>query len=57
MSGRGKIDPTLRESVEMGQYAVDSRAVAEALMHSWMLVSAEPADRPVRAEQEEAAAG
>lgn len=57
MSGRGTIDPVLRESVEMGQYAVDSRAVAEALMRSWMLVSAEPVDRPVRAEQDEAAPG
>ena len=57
MSGRGKIDPALRESVAMGQYAVDSRAVAEALMDSWMLVSAEPADGPVGAEQEEATTG
>jgi hypothetical protein len=57
MTGRGTIDQALRESVEMGQYAVDTRAVAEAVMRSWMLVSAEPADGPVRAEQEEAAAG
>ncbi len=57
MTGRGTIDQALRESVEMGQYAVDSRAVAEAVMRSWMLVAAEPADGPVGAEQEEAAAG
>jgi hypothetical protein len=57
MTGRGKIDPALRESVELGQYAVDSRAVAEAVMSSWMLVSAESADGPVRAEQDEAATG
>ena len=57
MTGRGKIDPALRESVEMGQYAVDSRAVAEAVIRSWVLVPAEPADGPVRAEQEEPAAG
>jgi hypothetical protein len=57
MVGRGKIDPALRESVELGQYAVDSRAVAEAVMRSWVLVPAESDDGPVRAEQEEAAAG
>jgi hypothetical protein len=57
MTGRGMIDPVLRESVEMGQYAVDSSAVAEAVMRSWMLVSPEPADGPVRAEQEEPASG
>jgi hypothetical protein len=57
MTGRGTIDPALRESVVMGQYAVDTRAVAEAVIRSWMLVSAEPADGPVGAEQEEAATG
>lgn len=57
MTGRGMIDPVLRESVEMGQYAVDSRAVAEAVLRSWMLVTGEPADGPVRAEQEEPAPG
>jgi hypothetical protein len=57
MTGRGKIDPALRESVEMGQYAVDSSAVAEAVMRSWMLVAVEPADGSLGAEQEEAAAG
>jgi hypothetical protein len=57
MTGRGKIDPVLRESVELGQYAVDARAVAEAVMRSWVLVPAESDDGPVRAEQEEAAAG
>jgi hypothetical protein len=57
MTGRGTIDPVLRESVEMGQYAVDSRAVAEAVIRSWMLVAGEPADGPVRAEQEEPAPG
>jgi hypothetical protein len=57
MTGRGKVDPALRESVELGQYAVDSREVAEAVMRSWMLVSMESADGPVGAEQEEAATG
>ena len=57
MTGRGMIDPMLRESVEMGQYAVDSRAVAEAVIRSWMLVTGEPADGPVRTEQEEPAPG
>jgi hypothetical protein len=57
MTGRGKLDPALRESVELGKYAVDSRAVAEAVIRSGMLVSVEPADGPVRAEQEEPATG
>ena len=57
MTGRGKIDPALRESVELGQYAVDSRVVADAVLRSWMLVPAEPVEGPVRAEQDEAAAG
>ena len=54
---QGKIDPALRTSVEQGQYAVDSREVAEAIVRSWMLVAAEPGDGPVRAEEEEPAAG
>jgi hypothetical protein len=57
MSARGKIDPSLRESVELGEYAVDSREVAEAVMRSWMLVAAEPADGPVGTEHDEAASG
>jgi hypothetical protein len=31
---------TIRSSVEQGQYEVDSRAIAEAIVKSWMLVAA-----------------
>jgi hypothetical protein len=55
MSVRG-IDPTLQTSVEKGQYIVDSREVAEAIVRSWMLVPTEPGHRPVGAEDEESAA-
>jgi hypothetical protein len=56
VSNRG-IDPALRESVELGQYSVDLREVAEAVMRSWMLEPAEPADGPVAVEQDEIASG
>jgi hypothetical protein len=56
VSSRG-IDPALRERVELGQYAVDLREVADAIMRSWMLEAAEPVDGAVRAEQDEAASG
>lgn len=52
MSGRG-IDPTLQTSVKQGQYIVDSREVAEAIVRSWMLVAAEPGHGPIGAEEEE----
>jgi hypothetical protein len=54
MSGRG-IDPTLQTSVAEGQYIVDSREVAEAIVRSWMLVAAEPGHGPIRADEEEPA--
>ena len=54
MSGRG-IDPVLQTTLERGEYEVDSREVAEAIVRSWMLVAAEPRHRAVRAEEEEAA--
>jgi hypothetical protein len=53
MAGRG-IDPTLQVSVERGQYEVDSREVAEAVLRSWMLVPPEAGERPLRAEEDEA---
>ena len=56
MACRG-IDPALRTSVERGLYEVDSRAVAEAVLNSWMLVATEAPDGPLRAEEEQAAAG
>ena len=52
MAGRG-IEPALRHSVERGRYEVDSRAVAEAIVRSWMLIAAEARDRAaVRAQEE-----
>jgi hypothetical protein len=54
MSGRG-VDPTLQTSVKQGQYVVDSREVAEAIVRSWMLVAPEPGQWPVGAEEEEPA--
>jgi hypothetical protein len=54
MTGRG-IDPTLQTSVEQGQYEVDSREVAEAIVRSWMLVTAEPGHGPARVEEDEPA--
>jgi hypothetical protein len=54
MTGRG-VDPTLQTSVAQGRYEVDSREVAEAIVRSWMLVAAEPAHRPVGAEEEDPA--
>ena len=54
MAGRG-IEPALRTSVEHGRYQVDSRAVAEAIMRSWMLIAAEARDRAIRAHEEKAA--
>ena len=56
MRGIG-VDPTLQTSVEQGQYVVDTREVAEAIVRSWMLVAAEPANGTVRAEEDEARAG
>jgi hypothetical protein len=55
MSVRG-IDPTLQLIVERDEYVVDSSAVAEAIVRSWMLVAAEPPHGTVWTEQDEAAA-
>ena len=55
MVGRG-IEPALRQDVERGKYEVDSRAVAEAIMRSWMLIAAEARDRAtVRAQEQKPA--
>lgn len=55
MSVRG-IDPTLALSVEREEYEVDSSAVAEAILRSWMLVAPEPGYGSAVVEQDEAAA-
>ena len=54
MAGRG-IDPTLQATVEQGEYAIDSREVAEAVLRSWMLVAPESGHGPIAAEEEEPA--
>jgi hypothetical protein len=54
MSVRGTI-PTLQSSVARGQYVVDSREVAEAIVRSWMLVAGEPRHWAVRREKKESA--
>jgi hypothetical protein len=56
MSCRG-IDPALRRSVERGQYVVDSRAVAMAMLRSRVLVAAQARNRTARAEKNESATG
>ena len=55
MTGRG-IDPTLQTNVEKGQYVVDSREVAEAIVRSWMLVAGETGYGSGGVEEDEAAA-
>jgi hypothetical protein len=52
MSGRG-IDPTLRRSIERGEYVVNSRAVAEAILRSGVFVSAQPGDGTAGREENE----
>ena len=54
MPGRG-IDPALQTTLEQGEYEVDSREVADAIVRSWMLVAAEARHGAVGAEQEEPA--
>jgi hypothetical protein len=56
MAGRG-IDPALRRNVERGQYEVDARAVAEAVLRSWMLVATQARDRAVRTDKAQPATG
>jgi hypothetical protein len=54
MVGRG-IEPELRHSLQGGKYEVDTRAVAEAILRSWMLIAAEARDRPIRGQEEKPA--
>jgi len=56
MVGRGN-DRPLRRAVERSGYVVDPRAVAEAMLRSGMFVAAQPRDRAVPAEKNQAAAG
>jgi hypothetical protein len=56
MSCKG-IDPALRRNVERGQYVVDSRAVAGAILRSGVLVAAQARHGPVRPEKDESGTG
>ena len=51
------IDPELRLRIENGEYVVDSRAVATAILRSGVLVAAQTGDRAVGSEENQAAAG
>ena len=56
MACRG-VDPTLRRSVEKGEYVVDSRAVAMAILRSRVLVAAQTGNGAVRPEKNQSATG
>lgn len=51
MTCRG-IDPALKRSVEQGEYVVDSRAVAEAMLRSGVLVPVQTRDWSVGTEDD-----
>jgi hypothetical protein len=54
MACRG-IDPELRLRVEMGEYVVDSRAVATAILRSGVLVAAQTGDGAAGSEENQTA--
>ena len=56
MVGRGR-DEALRRTVQRSGYVVDPRAVAEAILRSGVLVSAQARDRAVRSEKNKSATG
>jgi hypothetical protein len=56
MDRRG-VDDALRRSVERGEYVVDSRAVALAILRSRVLVAAQARHGAVRSEKNESATG
>ena len=56
MAGRG-VDPTLQTSVAQGRYVVDSREVAEAIVRSGVLVTAEAGHGSVLAQEDEPLTG
>ena len=55
MAGRG-MDPGIRRDVEHGKYEVDTHAVAEAIIRSWVLIAAQLRDGAARPEKDQAAA-
>ena len=56
MTCRG-IDPTLKRSVEQGEYVVDSHAVAMAILRSGVLVAAETGHGAVCSDNDQSASG
>ena len=54
---RRGLDDALRRSVERGEYVVDSRAVARAILRSRVLVAAQARDGAVRSEKNQPATG
>ena len=56
MASRG-IDPELRLRIENGEYVVDSRAVATAILRSGVLVAAQTGDGAAGSEENQAATG
>ena len=56
MLGMG-IDPALARKLERGEYVVDARAVAEAMLASGVFVAAQSRERPARANYDQPAAG
>ena len=56
MACRG-VDPALRLRVENGEYVVDSRAVATAILRSGVLVAAQTGDGAAGSEENQSASG
>jgi hypothetical protein len=56
MACRG-IDPELRLRIENGEYVVDSRAVATAILRSGVLVAAQTGDGAAGSEENQSATG
>jgi hypothetical protein len=56
MACRG-IDPSLRRTVEKGEYVVDSRAVATAILRSRVLVAAQTRHGAARSDKNQSATG
>ena len=56
MACRG-IDPELRLRIENGEYLVDSRAVATAILRSGVLVAAQTGDGAAGSEENQSATG
>jgi hypothetical protein len=56
MTCRG-VDPALRRRVVQGHYVVDSRAVADAILRSRVLVAAQSRHGAARPEKNQATAG